>query len=91
MLTLPARHFTWAWHAVIMGTGVVSALIHLFPYYNGSHALKIVALVFFLLNLVLFVFVCTCTILRYIMFPEVSRSESPSKGLRSDLRSRYGR
>ncbi|PSS37815.1 hypothetical protein PHLCEN_2v283 [Hermanssonia centrifuga] len=65
------RHFTWAWHAVIMGTGVVSALIHLFPYHNDSQALKIVALIFFLLNLVLFVFVCTCTVLRYIWFPEV--------------------
>ncbi|KAI0630202.1 voltage-dependent anion channel [Trametes polyzona] len=65
------RHFTWAWHAVIMGTGVVSALIHNFPYHQGSLALQVAALVVFLLNLVLFVFVCTCTILRYIMFPEV--------------------
>ncbi|TBU49462.1 voltage-dependent anion channel [Dichomitus squalens] len=65
------RHFTWAWHAVIMGTGVVSALLHNFPYHNDSLALKIAALAIFLLNLVLFVFVCTCTILRYIMFPEI--------------------
>ncbi|KAI0769777.1 voltage-dependent anion channel [Trametes elegans] len=65
------RHFTWAWHAVIMGTGVVSALLHNFPYHTDSLALKIAALIFFLLNLVLFVFVCMCTILRYIMFPEV--------------------
>ena len=54
-----------------MGTGITSALIHLFPYNNGSLALKIVALIIFLLNLVLFVFVCVCTILRYIWFPEV--------------------
>ncbi|KAI0645542.1 voltage-dependent anion channel [Trametes meyenii] len=65
------RHFTWAWHAVIMGTGVVSALLHNFPYHNDSLALKVAALVFFLLNLVLFVFVCTCTALRYILFPEI--------------------
>ena len=70
------RHFTWSWHAVIMGTGVVSALLHLFPYNNDSQALKIMALIFFLLNLVLFVFVCTCTVLRYIMFPEVSAFSS---------------
>ena len=54
-----------------MGTGVVSALLHNFPYHNDSLALKVAALAVFLLNLVLFVFVCTCTILRYIMFPEV--------------------
>ncbi|CDO69365.1 hypothetical protein BN946_scf184961.g7 [Trametes cinnabarina] len=65
------RHFTWAWYAVIMGTGVVSALLHNLPYYNDSLALKVAALVVFLVNLVLFVFVCTCTILRYIMFPEI--------------------
>ena len=54
-----------------MGTGVVSALLHLFPYNNGSLALKIMALIFFLLNLTLFTFVCTCTVLRYLWFPEV--------------------
>lgn len=54
-----------------MGTGVVSALLHLFPYHNDSLALKVMALIFFLLNLILFVFVCTCTVLRYIWFPEV--------------------
>ena len=55
-----------------MGTGAVSALLHNFPYHNDSEALKIMALIIFLLNLVLFVFVCTCTILRYILYPEVS-------------------
>lgn len=56
---------------MIMGTGAVSALIHNFPYHNDSLVLKIVALAVFLLNLVLFVFVCACTILRYVLFPEV--------------------
>ena len=55
-----------------MGTGITSAIIHLFPYNNDKLALKIVALIIFLLNLVLFVFVCTCTVLRYIWYPEVS-------------------
>ena len=54
-----------------MSTGAISALVHNFPYRNDSPVLKIVAFAVFLLNLVLFVFVCTCTILRYIMFPEV--------------------
>ncbi|CAL1707088.1 unnamed protein product [Somion occarium] len=65
------RHFTWAWHAVIMGTGAVSALLHNFPYNSDSSALKIMALIIFLLNLVLFVFVCICTVLRYILYPEI--------------------
>jgi len=54
-----------------MGTGVVSALLHNFPYHNSSDALKIMAIVFLILNLVLFIFVCTCTVLRYILFPEI--------------------
>lgn len=54
-----------------MGTGAVSELLHLFPYHNGSLALRVMGLVFFLLNLVLFVFVCVCTALRYIWAPEV--------------------
>ncbi|KAI0081901.1 hypothetical protein K474DRAFT_1586835 [Panus rudis PR-1116 ss-1] len=65
------RHFTWAWHAVVMGTGVVSALLHNFPYHNDSPALKVLAVVFLILNLLLFTFICACTILRYILFPEV--------------------
>lgn len=55
-----------------MSTGAVSALLHNFPYHNDSDALKIMALIIFLLNLVLFLFVCTCTILRYTLYPEVS-------------------
>lgn len=56
-----------------MGTGAVSALLHNFPYHNDSKTLKIMALIIFLLNLVLFVFVCTCTVLRYVLYPEVGR------------------
>ncbi|KAM5545408.1 hypothetical protein V8D89_001021 [Ganoderma adspersum] len=54
-----------------MSTGAVSALVHNFPYHNDSPVLKTVALAVFLLNLVLFVFVCACTILRYVLFPEI--------------------
>ena len=54
-----------------MSTGAVSSLIYNFPYHNHSPVLKIIALAVFLLNLVLFVVVCTCTVLRYVLFPEV--------------------
>ncbi|KAH8083781.1 voltage-dependent anion channel-domain-containing protein [Cristinia sonorae] len=65
------RHFTWAWHAVVMGTGAVSALLHNFPYNNSSEGLKVMALIFLFLNLIIFTFVCTCTILRYALYPEI--------------------
>ncbi|KAG2043426.1 voltage-dependent anion channel [Suillus americanus] len=63
------RNFTWAWHTVIMGTGGTSALVHAFPYGNGSPAIKVVTLVVFFLNLLLFVLFTGATIARYIMFP----------------------
>ena len=69
-----------------MGTGAVSALLHNFPYHNDSLALKVAALCVFLLNLVLFVFVCTCTVLRYIMFPEVRSDHSTHS---SGINTRY--
>ena len=68
---LPCSHFTWAWHAVIMGTGITSALITNFPYGGGSDAVRWVGFGVFVLNFILFVFVCGCTVARYIMFPEV--------------------
>ncbi|KAF9777367.1 voltage-dependent anion channel [Thelephora terrestris] len=65
------RHFTWAWHAVIMGTGITSALITNFPYSGGAAPALWLGFAVFALNLILFVFVCGCTIARYTMFPEV--------------------
>lgn len=68
---LSYSHFTWTWHAVIMGTGITSALITNFPYGSGSAPVQWIGFGFFVLNFILFVFVCGCTIARYIMFPEV--------------------
>ncbi|PCH43871.1 hypothetical protein WOLCODRAFT_133004 [Wolfiporia cocos MD-104 SS10] len=65
------KHFTPAWHAVIMGTGAVSALLTDFPYGQDNNNFKIAGCVFFVLNLALFIFVCICTLLRYVMYPEV--------------------
>ncbi|KAG1790564.1 voltage-dependent anion channel [Suillus plorans] len=64
------RNFTWAWHTVIMGTGGTSALVHAFPYWNGSPAIKVVTLMVFCLNLLLFVLFTGATVARYIMFPD---------------------
>ncbi|OCH83849.1 hypothetical protein OBBRIDRAFT_786857 [Obba rivulosa] len=65
------RHVTWSWHAVIMGTGVVSSLLHNFPYHNSSVPLQYTALGIDFLNMGLFAFVCSCTVLTYILFPEI--------------------
>ena len=67
----PYSHFTWAWHAAIMGTGITSALLTNFPYGGGTAPLHWLGFALFVLNLTLFIFVCGCTIARYIIFPEV--------------------
>ena len=54
-----------------MGTGITSALIINFPYGGGSAPAQWLGFGIFILNLILFVFVCGCTIARYAMFPEV--------------------
>ncbi|KAJ7746399.1 voltage-dependent anion channel [Mycena metata] len=65
------RHFTWSWHTVVMGTGVVSSLISRFHFGQGSEALKILTLLTFFLNLFFFVAICAATVARYCMFPEL--------------------
>ncbi|KAG2362260.1 hypothetical protein BDR07DRAFT_1376621 [Suillus spraguei] len=76
------RNFTWAWYTVIMGTGGTSALVHAFPYGNGSPAIKVVTLIIFLLNLLLFVLFTGVTIARYMMFPDtwLKMIRHPSQG-----------
>lgn len=54
-----------------MGTGITSALITNFPYGGGSAPALWLGFGLFVLNFILFVFVCGCTIARYVMFPEV--------------------
>ncbi|KAG1751529.1 voltage-dependent anion channel [Suillus paluster] len=77
------QNFTWAWHTVIMGTGATSALVHAFPYGNGSPAIKVATLIIFFLNLLLFVFFTGATIARYVMFPDIwlKMIRHPTQGL----------
>lgn len=56
-----------------VGTGAVSLLFHTFPYGNETKPMKVITLVIFLLNLVLFVVFTAITIARYFMFPDVWR------------------
>ncbi|KAH7888823.1 voltage-dependent anion channel, partial [Phlebopus sp. FC_14] len=68
--TVQLMHFTPAWHTIVMGTGVTSALIHNFPYGSNS-ATRIVTLILFFFNLLLFTAISGATFLRYIMFPDL--------------------
>ncbi|KAJ7671597.1 voltage-dependent anion channel [Mycena polygramma] len=65
------RHFTWSWHTIVMGTGAVASLVSHFHFGQGSEAIKILTLLFFFLNLFLFVVICVATVARYYIFPEL--------------------
>jgi tellurite resistance protein TehA-like permease len=52
-----------------MSTGVVSILLHQLPY-NGNW-LQIISVIFFVLNICLFVVFSIISILRYTMYPEL--------------------
>ncbi|KAG9220610.1 hypothetical protein CCMSSC00406_0003709 [Pleurotus cornucopiae] len=65
------RHFVPAWFAVNMGTGAISILFYSFPYGNGSEEMKILSLLFFFLNLGLFIIFAAVTAARYVLFPDL--------------------
>ena len=68
-LTLRQRlhHFTWAWFTLIMSTGGLSLLIFAQPFqFTG---LRQIGLVVYIINIVLFVVVCTLMLLRFLFFP----------------------
>lgn len=60
-------HFSPAWFSINMGTGIISVLLESLPYrFNGLHAL---ALIFFGINLLLFVVFMVISIIRCIIWP----------------------
>ncbi|KAG9316480.1 voltage-dependent anion channel [Chiua virens] len=54
-----------------MGTGATSALIHNFPYGDGSPLIRIFTLIIFFLNLALFISITAATAARYALYPQV--------------------
>ena len=52
-----------------MSTGVISILLHQLPFH--AHWLDIISIIFFVLNLTLFLLFTAITCLRYILFPEL--------------------
>lgn len=65
------RHFSPAWFAVNMGTGVIGALFHSFPYGGESRVMNGFALAFFFLNIILFIIFLVLSTACYIMFPRI--------------------
>ncbi|KAE9377020.1 C4-dicarboxylate transporter/malic acid transport protein-like protein [Stipitochalara longipes BDJ] len=63
------RNFTPSWFAVIMGTGIVSILLHNLPY-NGDW-LYWISVAIFALNVVLFLLFTFISIVRYTVYPEI--------------------
>ena len=52
-----------------MSTGAISIVLHQLPY-NG-HWLEIISIVFFVLNLVLFLLFTFISFLRYVLYPQI--------------------
>ncbi|KAL2038915.1 hypothetical protein N7G274_008255 [Stereocaulon virgatum] len=63
------RNFTPSWFSVIMGTGIVSILLHNLPY-NGIW-LYWISIIIFALNVFLFSVFLLISILRYTIYPEI--------------------
>jgi tellurite resistance protein TehA-like permease len=55
-----------------MSTGIVSILLHQLPY-NGN-GLQIISVVFFVLNLVLFILFTFISCLRYLYYPQIFKA-----------------
>lgn len=65
------RNFTSPWFTVVMGTGLVSILLHQMPSPYDSKWARILGTIVFVLNLVLFIIFSFITTLRYVLFPEI--------------------
>ncbi|KAK2038548.1 putative MFS transporter [Colletotrichum somersetense] len=64
------KNFAASWFAVIMGTGIVSVLLHSLPY-NATWISHGFAVAFFSLNVILFTLFTAITALRYAMYPQI--------------------
>ncbi len=57
------------WFSVTMGTGIVSILLHSLPY--NANWLYWISVVFFVINVALFVIFTCISVIRYTMYPEI--------------------
>src|ERR1700712_2075803 len=61
------RHFTWAWFTLTMSTGGVATLISIQP--HAFKGLITIGAIFYVLNLIFFVILCTTLLLRFTKYP----------------------
>ncbi|GAB7350558.1 hypothetical protein MBLNU459_g1136t3 [Dothideomycetes sp. NU459] len=61
------RHFTWTWFTMTMATGQIAAVLYVVPY--RFHGLYAIGCIFFLLNVVLFMFNVVMISLRFYFHP----------------------
>ncbi|KAF2687454.1 hypothetical protein K458DRAFT_333911 [Lentithecium fluviatile CBS 122367] len=66
------RHFTWTWFTMTMATGGIANVLYTVPFrFRGLYAL---GCIFFLLNIVLFIFNATMISLRFYWFPRTFKA-----------------
>lgn len=66
------RHFTWTWFCLTMATGGIANVLYAVPFrFHGLYALGVI---FFLLNLALFLFNVTMISCRFYFYPRTFRA-----------------
>ncbi|KAF1959870.1 C4-dicarboxylate transporter/malic acid transport protein, partial [Byssothecium circinans] len=66
------RHFTWTWFTMTMATGGIANVLYSVPFqFRGLYA---IGCVFFILNIVLFLFNLTMISLRFYFFPKTFKA-----------------
>jgi len=58
------------WFLMTMGTGIVAILLHQLPY--QFRGLQAISLIFFFLNILIFIALSLFSLLRYILWPEIT-------------------
>ena len=68
------ENFSPIWFLLTMNTGILGILMHLLPYqFNG---LSVLSTIMYLFNLVLFVLICTMTVLRWTLYPKAAQEKT---------------
>ncbi|KIV84832.1 hypothetical protein PV11_00586 [Exophiala sideris] len=66
------EHVTWAWFTLTMATGGIANVLHAVPYqFNGLYT---IGLIFFLLNIVLYILIWAMIIARFVLYPWTFRA-----------------
>lgn len=66
------RHFTWTWFTMTMATGGIANVLHTVPWrFNGLYE---IGCIFFILNIVLFIFNVFMISIRFYLYPSTFRA-----------------